>query len=80
MKNPGFAGVDMCEAKVYIIEGDKREMVMEEVVSVREDGGTIIVTGLMGERKEVPGARVIEVRMEPGEVLLKRLDRASDED
>ncbi|MEK6978575.1 MAG: CooT family nickel-binding protein [Candidatus Hydrothermarchaeota archaeon] len=78
MKN--LAGVDMCEAKVYILEGGKRETVMEDVVSVREEGGSVIITGLMGERKEVPGARVVEVRMEPGEVLLKRLDRASDED
>lgn len=70
----------MCEAKVYIIEGGKRETVMGDVVSVREEGGHVIVTGLMGERKEVPRARIVEVRMEPGEVLLTRLDMASDED
>jgi len=45
----------MCELSVYTVAGDKREMVMEGVVRMVPRDGKVILEGILGESKEVPG-------------------------
>jgi predicted RNA-binding protein len=45
----------MCELSVYTVAGGKREMVMEGVVRMVPRDGKVILEGILGESKEVPG-------------------------
>lgn len=43
----------MCELTVYIIEGDKEDMVMEDVATIKPDGDKLVLTDLLGQQKIV---------------------------
>lgn len=60
----------MCESKVFLVKKDGRERIMDSAVNIREEGGKVVVLGLLGERREVPGARILEVNIDKHEVLL----------
>lgn len=60
----------MCEAKVVLLKGDEREEIMKAAVEVRDLGGKVVVVGMLGERKEVPGARILEINIHGHEVVL----------
>lgn len=62
----------MCESKVYL-DGKKKEKIMDEAVLVEDEGGKVVVIGLMGERKEVPNARIARVTADKHEVYLKKI-------
>ncbi len=67
----------MCESKVFIIKGGKKEKIMDEAVLVKDEGGTVIIGGLFGERKEVKG-KIVEVDAERHEILISSDDRTQD--
>jgi len=64
--------MDLCESNVFLISGGKREMVMEDAMSVVTEGGKVVVTDALGKRKEVEGAKIGSIDMEGHEVLLER--------
>ena len=64
----------MCEANVYLLRGDEREEVMRAAVEVRDEGGRVVVVGMLGKRREVPGARIVEIDIHDHEVLLAPRD------
>ena len=41
----------MCIATIYIDEGDRKEEVMRDVVSVDADNGGVLLTSILGEEK-----------------------------
>ena len=45
----------MCEARVYIGEGDEAQKVMEDVVLVQPEGDAYLLINLLGEQKMVQG-------------------------
>ncbi len=67
----------MCESKVFIIKGGKKEKIMDEAMLVRDEGSVIIIGGLMGERKEVKG-RIVEIDADKHEILISCDDRTQD--
>ncbi|MEE8402276.1 MAG: CooT family nickel-binding protein [Candidatus Hydrothermarchaeaceae archaeon] len=67
----------MCESKVFIIKGGKKEKIMDEAVLVRDEGSVIIIGGLMGGRKEVKG-RIVEIDADKHEILISSDDRTQD--
>jgi predicted RNA-binding protein len=60
----------MCESRVYLLRGGKKEKVMDAAVSVKDEGGRVLVVGLLGERKELEKARISEISIDRHEVLL----------
>jgi hypothetical protein len=38
----------MCESRVYLLRGGKKEKVMDAAVSVKDEGGRVLVVGLEG--------------------------------
>lgn len=60
----------MCEAKVVLLRGDEREEIMKAAVEVKDLGDKVVVVGMLGERKEVPGARILEINIHSHEVVL----------
>jgi predicted RNA-binding protein len=64
----------MCESKVFIIKGGKKELVMDEASFVKDEGQKVIIGGLFGEIKEVIG-KIIEVDADRHEILISCDDR-----
>jgi predicted RNA-binding protein len=62
----------MCESKVIIIEGGKREIVMDAAANIKVDGATIVCTDITGESVEVKNVRVSEMNLLRHEILLER--------
>jgi predicted RNA-binding protein len=60
----------MCESKVFLAKKDGKEKIMDSAINVREEGGKVVVLGLMGERRELQGARIVEINIDKHEVLL----------
>lgn len=67
----------MCESKVFLIEGGKKEKLMDEVVLVKDEDSKITLVGLLGERKEIKNARIAGVDAGKHEIFIKKI---SDED
>jgi predicted RNA-binding protein len=61
----------MCESAVYLVKGSERTLVMPEVARlvVHDRGITCIDT--LGDRKEVPGARISEANLVKHEIVLR---------
>ena len=44
----------MCESSAYLLkEGDQEELILEDVVMLRPDDGRIILTNILGDKKEL---------------------------
>ena len=43
----------MCLAKVYIGNNDETELLMEEIASLKTEGGKLLMTSLFGEEREI---------------------------
>lgn len=67
----------MCESKVFITRGGKREKIMDEAMLVRDEGSVIVISGLIGERKEVKG-KIVEIDADKHEILISCDDRTQD--
>lgn len=50
----------MCQLKVYTKDSD--ELIMEDVVGINVDGDNVVLRGLFGDTKEIPG-RISEVNI-----------------
>ncbi len=60
----------MCEAKVYINNEGKEEMLMENVVTIRPETDRLILVDLFGETKEIK-ALIKEVKLVEHKVILE---------
>ncbi len=63
----------MCESKVYLMEGGRKEKIADEAVIVREEGDGVVVLGLMGEKREIGKAHIVEVDARRHVVIIKRV-------
>jgi len=43
----------MCLSKVYVDKGDKKELLMEEVASLKAEGKRLLLQTLFGEEKKI---------------------------
>ena len=62
----------MCELSVYTVARGKREKVMEGVVRMVPRDGKVILEGILGEAKEVPGT-LSEVNIIAQEVIIESM-------
>ncbi|MDP6459875.1 MAG: CooT family nickel-binding protein [Candidatus Hydrothermarchaeota archaeon] len=62
----------MCESRVYLLRGGKKEKIMDAAVLVKDEDGRVLVVGLLGERKELKKVRISEISVDHHEVLLVR--------
>ena len=61
----------MCLAKAYLGAKDNNELVMEEIASIKEENGKLIVTSLFGETKEIV-ARIREIDFKSSDIILEK--------
>ncbi len=62
----------MCESHAYLLEGDEEKLIMEDVINVREEGGKVILSNIIGE-ESVLEAEVAAITLLEHKVLLKPL-------
>jgi predicted RNA-binding protein len=62
----------MCESHAYLLEGDEERLIMEDVINVREEGGKVILSNIIGE-ESVLEAEVAAITLLDHKVLLKPL-------
>jgi predicted RNA-binding protein len=60
----------MCESHAYLLEGDEERLLMEDVINVREEGGKVILSNIIGE-ESVLDAEVAAITLLDHKILLK---------
>ncbi len=63
----------MCESKVYLRDGADDEKIADEALTVFEEGNSVIVTNLFGERVRIEDARIVEVDARKHVIYLQRI-------
>ena len=61
----------MCLAKAYIGRDHEKELLMEEIASLKVEGGRVLVTTLFGESREVE-ADIKEIDFVASSVILEK--------
>ena len=62
----------MCLSKAYVDRNGKRELLMEEVVSLEVADGRLLLKTLFGERKEM-GANIKQIDFLTHSIILENL-------
>ena len=62
----------MCLSKVYAIKNGKRELVLSEIASLKIEANKLLLTTLLGERKEI-SASIREIDFLTHSIILKNL-------
>lgn len=69
----------MCLSKVYLREGSKDRIVVEEASGVMDNHGTIEVYSIFGENKKVRGYYIKEVDFLKNSTILGKKKRDANE-
>ncbi len=43
----------MCESHAFLVKGEERQMLMEDVVDIREEDGKLVLANIIGEEMAV---------------------------
>ncbi len=62
----------MCESHAYMLDGDEERLIMEDVIDIREEGGKVILSNIIGE-ESVLEAEVAAITLLEHKVLLRPL-------
>ncbi len=62
----------MCQSTAYLISGDEKKVLMEDVSQVKPDDGEVLLVGLLGEEKKVK-ARLKELLLDDHQIILEEL-------
>ena len=62
----------MCLSKAYVDRNGKRELLMEEIASIKVKGEKLLVRTLFGEQKEI-GANIREIDFLTHSIILENL-------
>lgn len=60
----------MCESKVFMEQAGKREMILEDVASVVQQGDEWVLTSIFGEKKSLRGM-LAEMRLLDHEIVFR---------
>lgn len=61
----------MCLARAYVGGAGKKELLAEEIASVKTGGGKVLITTLFGEKTEI-AAEIKEIDFRDSSILLER--------
>ena len=63
----------MCLSKVYVDEGDKEGLLMEEIASLKTKGKKLLLKTLFGEEKEIE-ARIRQIDFMTHSIFLENMN------
>ncbi len=43
----------MCESHAFLVKGEERQMLMEDVVDIREEDGKLVLANIIGEEMAI---------------------------
>ena len=61
----------MCLAKAYIGGKGEKELLMEEIASIKAEDGKLLVTTLFGEKREI-AASIKEIDFKSSRIILEK--------
>ena len=61
----------MCLAKAYIGSGGERELLLEEIASLKAKDGKLLMTTLFGEQREIE-ANISEIDFMASSIVLRK--------
>jgi len=60
----------MCELKVFLLKGEERQKVMDSVVRITIQDGSVLLEGIFGESMKVDGRLVrVDIMTQTAEVV-----------
>jgi predicted RNA-binding protein len=62
----------MCESAVYLVKGSEKNLVMAEAAKVLINGSSVTCIDMLGERKVVDGAELVEANLVKHEIILRK--------
>lgn len=62
----------MCESSVYLVKEGSKEKIMDEAILIDDEGDKIVVVGILGERKEILGGKIVKMDMGKHEILITK--------
>ncbi len=62
----------MCESKVYLLKGEEKEHVMDDVVRMEVEEGGVRVFDIIGNERFVEGARVSYADLLAHQIILTK--------
>lgn len=65
----------MCESKVFLIDGEKKEKLMDEAILIKEEDNKLMIIGLLGEKKEIENAKIVKMDMDRHEIFIGRITK-----
>lgn len=60
----------MCASNVYVVRGENEELVMKDVAEIIIEKNKIVLTGILGERKEIKG-QLLRLDLEGHAIYIK---------
>ncbi|MEE8358993.1 MAG: CooT family nickel-binding protein [Candidatus Hydrothermarchaeales archaeon] len=62
----------MCESSVYLVKEGSKEKIMDEAILIDDEGDKLVVVGILGERKEILGGKIVKMDMGKHEILITK--------
>ncbi len=62
----------MCESSVYVVKEGNKEKIMDEAILINDESDKIVVVGILGERKEILGGKIVKMDMGKHEILINK--------
>jgi predicted RNA-binding protein len=59
----------MCQTTAYVIEGEREELLLQDVISIMPENGALRMVNLFGEEKIVPG-RIKQIDLLAHKILI----------
>ena len=60
----------MCASNVYVVRGEDEQLLMKDVAEIRVEGDKLILTGLLGEKKEIE-AELVRLDLEGHAIYIR---------
>ncbi len=62
----------MCESSVYLMNDKGKEKVMDEALFIEDEGDKLVIRGILGEKEEILGGKIIKMDMDKHEILISK--------
>ena len=62
----------MCQSSAYLVKGDAKELIMEDVSDVTPENGELLLKGFLGEEKRIK-AKIKELKLTDHQILLEEV-------
>jgi len=60
----------MCASNVYVVRGEGEQLLMKDVAEIRVEGDKLVLTGLLGEKKEIE-AELVRLDLEGHAIYIR---------